>query len=61
MWVPWALGAAIVIGAAIRFSTLGMQSYHHDEAWTAGVVLHSNLFTTLGKVSATESSPPLYY
>lgn len=60
-WVPWALGAAIVIGAAIRFSTLGMQSYHHDEAWTAGVVLHSNLFTTLGKVSATESTPPLYY
>ena len=60
-WVPWVLGAAIVIAAAIRFSTLGMQSYHHDEAWTAGVVLHSNLFTTLGKVSATESTPPLYY
>ena len=38
-----------------------MQSYHHDEAWTAGVVLHSNLFTTLDKVSATESTPPLYY
>ena len=60
-WVPWVLGAAIVIAAAIRFSTLCMQSYHHDEAWTAGVVLHSNLFTTLDKVSATESTPPLYY
>jgi mannosyltransferase len=60
-WVPWALGAAIVAGAALRFATLGTQSYHHDEAWTAGVVLHSNLFTTLDKVSATESTPPLYY
>ncbi len=60
-WVPWALGAAIAVGAAIRFATLGVQSYHHDEAWTAGVVLHSNLFTTLDKVSGTESTPPLYY
>ncbi len=60
-WIPWALGAAIIAGAALRFATLGMQSYHHDEAWTAGVVLHDSLFTTLGKVSGTESTPPLYY
>jgi mannosyltransferase len=60
-WVPWALGAAILAGAALRFATLGMQSYHHDEAWTAGVVLHKSLFTTLDKVSGTESTPPLYY
>ena len=60
-WVPWALGAVILAGAALRFATLGIQSYHHDEAWTAGVVLHKSLFTTLDKVSGTESTPPLYY
>jgi mannosyltransferase len=60
-WVPWALTAAIAIAAAIRFATLGMQSYHHDEAWTAGVVLHKSLFTTLDQVGSTESTPPLYY
>jgi mannosyltransferase len=60
-WVPWALGAAIAAGAALRFATLGMQSYHHDEAWTAGIVLHRSLFTTLHKVYATESTPPFYY
>src|SRR2546430_7093993 len=60
-WVPWALGAAVVLGAALRFATLGLQSYHHDEAWTAGVVLHSSLFTTIDKVVSTESTPPLYY
>jgi mannosyltransferase len=60
-WVPWALAAAIAVGAAVRFATLGMQSYHHDEAWTAGVVLHKDLFKTLGEVGSTESTPPLYY
>jgi mannosyltransferase len=60
-WVPWALAGLIVLAAAIRFATLGLQSYHHDEAWTAGVVLHSSLFKTLDQVGATESTPPLYY
>jgi 4-amino-4-deoxy-L-arabinose transferase-like glycosyltransferase len=60
-WVPWALGTAIAVGAVLRVATLGMQSYHHDEAWTAGIVLHSNLSTTMHKVYATESTPPLYY
>jgi mannosyltransferase len=60
-WVPWALAAAIAVGTAVRFATLGMQSYHHDEAWTAGVVLHNSLFKTIGEVGSTESTPPLYY
>ena len=60
-WVPWALAAAIAIGAGLRFATLGLQGYHHDEAWTAGVILHRNLFTTIGKVTSTESTPYLYY
>jgi 4-amino-4-deoxy-L-arabinose transferase-like glycosyltransferase len=60
-WLGWALASAVVAGAAIRFATLGMQSYHHDEAWTAGIVLHSSLATTVHKVYATESTPPLYY
>jgi mannosyltransferase len=60
-WIPWALGTAIAVGAVLRLATLGMQSYHHDEAWTAGVVLHGSLSTTMHKVYATESTPPLYY
>ncbi len=60
-WVPWALAGLIALAAAIRFATLGLQSFHHDEAWTAGVVLHSSLFTTMDKVGSTESTPPLYY
>jgi mannosyltransferase len=60
-WVPWALAGLIVLAIAIRFATLGMQSYHHDEAWTAGVVLRSSLFTTMSNVANTESTPPLYY
>jgi mannosyltransferase len=59
--VHWALLAVVCVGAAVRFATLGIQSYHHDEAWTVHFVLHSSLFTTLDKVSATESTPPLYY
>lgn len=48
-------------GAALRFSTLGLQSYRYDEAVTVGRVLHANLFQTLAEVPRSESTPPLYY
>jgi mannosyltransferase len=56
-----ALGAIVVIGAALRFSTLGLQSYRYDEAVTVGRVLQPNLFHTLSTVPSSESTPPLYY
>ncbi len=58
----WALLGAIVIGGGlIRFLTLGHQSYDHDEAVTAGRVLHHGLGPTLHAVANGERSPPLYY
>lgn len=60
-WYPWALAGLTVLAAAIRFSTLGLQSYRHDEAVTAGRVLHASLSGTMHEVWSGESTPPLYY
>ena len=57
----WALIGLVALGAAIRFATLDLQSFHHDEAVTAGQVLDPSLAATLEKVFAGERSPPLYY
>ncbi len=48
-------------GAALRFSTLGLQSYRYDEAVTVGRVLQPSLFNTISTVPGSESTPPLYY
>lgn len=55
------LGAIVALGAALRFSTLGLQSYRFDEAVTVGRVLHPSLLATLETVPRSESTPPLYY
>lgn len=55
------LAGAIAIGALARFATLDLQSFHHDEAVTAGRVLQPSLFDTMGEVADGERSPPLYY
>jgi uncharacterized membrane protein len=55
------LAGIVVVGAALRFSTLGLQSYRYDEAVTVGRVLHASFFTTLAEVPHSESTPPLYY
>ena len=57
----WLLAALTLAGAALRFSTLDLQSFWHDEAVTAGRVLDPNLFHTLGHVPGSEATPPLYY
>jgi dolichyl-phosphate-mannose-protein mannosyltransferase len=57
----WLVGALTIAGAALRFSTLGVQGFWHDEAVTVGRVLDPNLFTTLGHVPNSEATPPLYY
>jgi mannosyltransferase len=57
----WPLVALIVLGAALRLSTLDLQSFWYDEAFTPVHVLRANLFTTLRGVLHTENTPPLWY
>jgi 4-amino-4-deoxy-L-arabinose transferase-like glycosyltransferase len=59
--LPTPLLAVIALGAALRFSTLGLQSYRYDEAVTVGRVLQPSFFATIAAVSHSESTPPLYY
>jgi mannosyltransferase len=55
-----AIGALLVLATALRFPTLGQQSYWEDEILTVGVVKGS-LHQTLSTIPKTESNPPLYY
>ncbi len=55
------LGMVLAAGAAIRFSTLGLQSYQHDEVITAMRVLDGSFGHMLHEVKVSESNPPLYY
>ena len=57
----WLLAGIIGAAAAIRFATLGHQSYDHDEAVTAWRVLRGGFGSTLDVVATGERSPPLYY
>jgi mannosyltransferase len=57
----WLVGALTLAGAALRFSTLDLQSFWHDEAVTVGRVLDPSLVTTLDRVPGSEATPPLYY
>ncbi|MGH2870441.1 MAG: glycosyltransferase family 39 protein [Solirubrobacteraceae bacterium] len=56
----WMLGAIVLVGAAVRFPTIGTQSFWYDEAVTRGIVFHG-LGHVISTVPATESTPPLYY
>jgi len=57
----WVLLALTALAAALRFSTLGLQSLWYDEAFTPVHVLHSGLGATLHAVVHTENTPPLWY
>ena len=59
--VLWAVAGLTALGVAIRFSTLGLQSYHHDEVITAARVLPGSFLHMLREVKHSESNPPLYY
>jgi uncharacterized membrane protein len=59
--VLWALAGLTALGVAVRFSSLGVQSYHHDEVITAARVIPGNFIDMLGQVKRSESNPPLYY
>lgn len=49
-----------ILGAVLRFSTLNIQSLDVDEADTV-ILIHRTFLGMLSHITATESSPPLYY
>jgi mannosyltransferase len=57
----WPLAALTVLAAALRLSTLDLQSFWYDEAFTPVHVLHASLWATLRSVAHTENTPPLWY
>ncbi len=57
----WALAGLTALGVAVRFASLGLQSYHHDEVITAIRVIPGSFGEMLHSVKASESNPPLYY
>ncbi|HET9153271.1 MAG TPA: glycosyltransferase family 39 protein [Solirubrobacterales bacterium] len=57
----WILAGLVALGAALRFATLGVQSYHHDEVVTASRVLRVGFVHAMNAVGFSESAPPLYY
>jgi mannosyltransferase len=59
--ILWLAVGLTVAGAAIRFATLGLQSYHHDEVITAARVLPGSFGHMLHEVHRSESTPWLYY
>ena len=57
----WPLLAILLLATALRLSTLGLQSFWYDEAFTPVHVLRASLGTTLHNVVHTENTPPLWY
>ncbi|HEX6752758.1 MAG TPA: glycosyltransferase family 39 protein [Solirubrobacterales bacterium] len=57
----WIVAGLTVAAAVLRFATLGMQSYHHDEIVTASRVLRGSFWHAMDAVGFSESAPPLYY
>jgi mannosyltransferase len=57
----YALLGITAVAAAVRLTTLDLQSFDHDEAVTAARVIHPSLFDTVSVVERGERSPPLYY
>jgi mannosyltransferase len=57
----WIVAGLTALAAAVRFATLGLQSYHHDEIVTASRVLRDGFWHAMDAVGFSESAPPLYY
>lgn len=57
----WPLALLVLLAAALRFSTLGLQSLWFDEAFTPVHVFSTSLATTLSHIARTENTPPLWY
>ncbi|MBK5219336.1 MAG: glycosyltransferase family 39 protein [Thermoleophilia bacterium] len=59
--VFWIVVGLTAVGALLRFATLGIQSYHHDEVVTASRILRGDFSHAMNAVGFSESAPPLYY
>ncbi|HSS32550.1 MAG TPA: glycosyltransferase family 39 protein [Solirubrobacterales bacterium] len=57
----WIVVGLTVLAAGLRFATLGLQSYHHDEVVTASRILRGSFGHAMNAVGFSESAPPLYY
>jgi hypothetical protein len=57
----WIVAGLTLGAAALRFATLGVQSYHHDEIVTATRILPGGFGQAMEAVGSSESAPPLYY
>jgi 4-amino-4-deoxy-L-arabinose transferase-like glycosyltransferase len=57
----WVLAFLTALGLAMRFASLGVQSYHHDEVITVARVIPGSFTDMLKQVKGSESNPPLYY
>jgi uncharacterized membrane protein len=57
----WPLVALTLLAAALRFSTLGLQSFWYDEAFIPVHVLHPDLAATWRSFVHSENTPPLWY
>jgi 4-amino-4-deoxy-L-arabinose transferase-like glycosyltransferase len=57
----WIVAGLTALAALLRFATLGVQSYHHDEIVTASRVLRDGFWHAMDAVGFSESAPPLYY
>jgi mannosyltransferase len=57
----WIIAGLTLLAAILRFATLGVQSYHHDEVVTASRVLRAGFGHAMSAVWRGESTPPVYY
>jgi mannosyltransferase len=57
----WIVAGLTALAAVLRFATLGVQSYHHDEIVTASRILRGDFGHAMDAVGFSESTPPLYY
>ena len=57
----WIVVGLTLLAAGLRFATLGLQSYHHDEVVTASRILRGSFGHAMDAVGFSESAPPLYY
>lgn len=57
----WIVAGLTFLAAGLRFATLGVQAYHHDEIVTASRVLRGDFWHAMDAVGFSESAPPLYY
>jgi len=57
----WIVSGLTALAALLRFATLGVQSYHHDEIVTASRILRAGFGHAMHEVWVSESTPPVYY